>query len=87
MAASQIQAIDSWALLEERVRRTVELVEELRRDAERAGKERDLATGEAAGVRAQIARLTQENETLRGEREKVRGRLEKLLDQLDALGA
>ncbi|MGH9671768.1 MAG: cell division protein ZapB [Bryobacteraceae bacterium] len=88
MAASpQVQAVDSWALLEERIRRAVELVEQLRRDNERAERERDIAVGEIGGLRTQIARLTQENERLCGEREKVRGRLEKLLDQLDALGA
>jgi len=87
MTAPQMQAVDSWTLLEERIRRAVELVEQLRRDNERAEREREIALGEVVPLRAQIARLTQENETLRGEREKVRGRLEKLLDQLDALGA
>ncbi len=87
MAAPVEQSADSWSLLEERIRRVVELVEELRGERDAALNVRGASSGELEALRAEVARLKQENESLRGEREKVRGRLEKLLGQLDALGA
>jgi uncharacterized coiled-coil DUF342 family protein len=62
---------DALVSLEERIRRTVELVSSLRA-------ERDAAVGEAQKARAEL-------EALRGERKHVRTRIEKLLGQMDQL--
>lgn len=84
--------VDSLAHLEERVLKAAELVNRLRREKDAAMKEkeaalseRDVAVREAAEARTQVARLSQELETLRGERIQVRTRIEKLLGQMDLL--
>jgi len=73
--AAPIPEEDSLANLEERIRRTVELVNSLR-------SERDAAV---AGL-SEVQRLREENEELRSERKQVRTRIQKLLGQMDLLG-
>ena len=68
MADSEIDALSS---LEERIRRTADLVSSLRA-------ERDAAVGEAQELRKEL-------DGLRTERKQVRVRIEKLLGQLESL--
>ena len=86
-------ASDDLTSLEERIRRIVELVGELRREnaalaqgMKAAATEREQAAGDAAEARAQAAGVKQELESLRAERSQVRGRIERLLGQMDLLG-
>ena len=88
------EEINSLAQLEERIQKAADLVGQLRRERDAALKEREAALAEregalrdAAEVRAQVARLSEELETLRGERLQVRTRIEKLLGQVDLLNA
>jgi hypothetical protein len=73
------QEIDSLGSLEERITLAVQLVARLR-------KEKQAALDEAAGAKADAARLADEVKTLQAERKQVRGRIEKLLGQIDQLG-
>lgn len=66
-----LESQDGLASLEERIRRTVELVSSLRA-------ERDAAIADAQKAREEL-------EALRGERKNVRARIEKLLGQMDQL--
>ena len=75
--------MESLETLEDRIRRTVELVDRLRAEKDAALR----AAGESEALRTRVAELTREVETLRGERETVRTRLGKLLERLDALHA
>ncbi len=73
--------VDALVELEERIRRTVELVATLR-------SERDAALAELAEVRKSAgdsAKTKAEMGTLLAERKEVRARIEKLLGQMDAL--
>ncbi len=72
--AAPIPEEDSLAGLEERIRRTVELVNALRA-------ERDAAVA----ALSEVQQLRRENEDLRGERKQVRTRIQKLLGQMDLL--
>jgi FtsZ-binding cell division protein ZapB len=89
MAPSQHEDVDSLASLEDRIRRTVELVASLRKEKEAAVEaaiaERDAARREAADAETRIRKLSQELEDLRSERKQVRTRIEKLLGQMDLL--
>lgn len=83
---------DSLASLEERIRRTVEVVKALRaeRDTavaerEEAFAERDAARNTAGTAMTEAQKLRQEIEDMRGERKQVRTRIEKLLGQMDLL--
>jgi FtsZ-binding cell division protein ZapB len=83
---------DSLASLEERIRRTVDLVETLRAERDAAVRERDAAFAEPATARTAAGTVTkdtlklrQEIDDLRGERKQVRTRIEKLLGQMDLL--
>ena len=67
----ELQEEDSLSNLEERIRRTVDLVSTLRA-------ERDAAVAEAQ-------KLRKEAEGLRSERKQVRTRIEKLLGQMDVI--
>jgi hypothetical protein len=78
-------SVDDFAALEERIRRTVELVKN-ERQARAMAEER--ATTAEAQVRMQMPLLDQvQNElnAMRAERDQVRQRVERLLTQLDAL--
>jgi FtsZ-binding cell division protein ZapB len=79
------EEVDSLATLEERIRQAVELVSRLRKEKDEALADRQAALREAAGVREQVTKLSQELEALRAERKQVRTRIEKLLGQIDAL--
>jgi FtsZ-binding cell division protein ZapB len=76
---------DSLFDLEERIRRTVELVATLRAERDAALAERDQARNAAGSSTAELQKLRQEVEELRGERKHVRTRIEKLLGQMDLL--
>lgn len=76
---------DSLFDLEERIRRTVELVTTLRAERDAALAERDQARNSAGSSTAELQKLRQEVEELRGERKHVRTRIEKLLGQMDLL--
>jgi FtsZ-binding cell division protein ZapB len=76
---------DSLASLEERILRTVELVNTLRAERDDAIADRDEAQKAAGAAAAESQKLRQELEELRGERKQVRTRIEKLLGQMDLL--
>jgi FtsZ-binding cell division protein ZapB len=83
---------DSLFDLEERIRRTVDLVTTLRAERDQALADREAAIAErdqarqAAGASAsEVQKMRQEIEELRGERKHVRTRIEKLLGQMDLL--
>jgi uncharacterized coiled-coil DUF342 family protein len=83
---------DSLASLEERIRRTVEVVKALRAERDAAVAERDEAFAERDAARttagmtmADVQKLRQEIDDMRGERKQVRTRIEKLLGQMDLL--
>ncbi len=83
---------DSFAALEERILRAVEIVNQLRaekqellRQVEAANAERDAAR-QAAGTALERAQtMVGEMDHLRTERKQVRTRIEKLLGQMDLL--
>jgi FtsZ-binding cell division protein ZapB len=76
---------DSLANLEERILRTVELVNTLRVERDEAIAERDRVKHAAGAAMAETQKLRMELEELRGERKQVRTRIEKLLGQMDLL--
>jgi chromosome segregation ATPase len=98
--AGDALASSALSSLEDRIRRTAELIANLRseRDVARAelasahemgsGATEQLASArsEAASAKAELAALTPEVESLRAERVEVRTRIEKLLAQMEALG-
>jgi uncharacterized coiled-coil DUF342 family protein len=93
MPASE-QELDSLSSLEERITRTVELVNSLRRERDELVQrlegleaERDAAREEAKASAARADELSREIAELRDERKQVRTRIEKLLGQMDVLSA
>lgn len=91
---NQEDDLDSLASLEERIRKAVDLVaqlrtekDELRQQLEAATSERQELAQEAEQARSQATQLAQELEALRSERKQVRTRIEKLLGQMDLLSA
>ncbi len=76
---------DSLTNLEDRILRTVELVNTLRAERDEAVAERDALRKSAGSASAEVQKLRQEIEELRGERKQVRTRIEKLLGQMDLL--
>jgi len=76
---------DSLASLEDRILRTVELVNTLRVERDEAVADRDAARKAAGAATAEAQKLRQEIDELRGERKQVRVRIEKLLGQMDLL--
>ena len=77
--------IDSLANLEERILRTVEVVNTLRSERDEAISELTVARKAATNAVAESQRMKAELDELRGERKKVRTRIEKLLGQMDLL--
>jgi FtsZ-binding cell division protein ZapB len=76
---------DPLAALEERIRRTAELVTTLKAQRDAAVEERDSASQAAGAAIAEARELRQELESLRSDRTQVRTRIEKLLGQMDLL--
>ncbi|MEO8029010.1 MAG: hypothetical protein ABI823_21195 [Bryobacteraceae bacterium] len=83
---------DSFAALEERIVRAVEVVNELRsekqdllRQIEAANAERDAARQAAGTALERAQKMVDEMDHLRTERKQVRTRIEKLLGQMDLL--
>ncbi len=76
---------DALASLEERIRRTVELVATLRAERDAAVAELDAVKRAAGTALADAQKYRLEIESLRGERKQVRTRIEKLLGQMDLL--
>ena len=74
---------DSLASLEDRIRRAVELVAQLRAERYAAFLERDAARNGAGAALSEMQKLRDEVEEMRGERKQVRARIEKLLGQMD----
>ncbi len=72
------QETDSLGSLEQRIQQAVQLVARLR-------SEKEAALKDAADAHAEVARLSEEVESLQGERKQVRQRIEKLLGQIDQL--
>jgi FtsZ-binding cell division protein ZapB len=72
------QEADALSSLESRIQRAIEMVAHLRA-------EKEAALEEAAGAKAQVERLTEDNRLLHSERKQVRSRIEKLLGQIDQL--
>lgn len=88
------EEVDSLGNLEDRIRKAVDMVaqlrierEELRKQLESAESEKQSLAHDAEEARGQATRLAQELETLRSERKQVRTRIEKLLGQMDILSA
>lgn len=84
MAAPTVSApsisSDTLGQLEERIQRTVALVNRLR-------DERDLARMEVTEAQEANAKLATELDALRAEKSDVRSRLEKLLGHIDSISA
>ena len=76
---------DSLSNLEDRIRRAVELVAQLRAERDAAFAERDAARSGAGAALSEMQKLRDEVEEMRGERKQVRVRIEKLLGQMDLL--
>ncbi len=76
---------DALASLEDRIRRTVELVATLRAERDAAVAELDAVRRAAGSALADSQKSRQELDSLRSERKQVRTRIEKLLGQMDLL--
>lgn len=83
---------DSFAALEDRIVRAVEVVTQLRADkqdlvrqVEAANAERDAARQAAGTALERAQKMVDEMDHLRTERKQVRTRIEKLLGQMDLL--
>jgi FtsZ-binding cell division protein ZapB len=76
---------DALAILEDRIRRTVELVATLRAERDAAVAEMEAARNAAGSALTDSQKIRQELESLRNERKHVRTRIEKLLGQMDLL--
>ncbi len=94
MTAPREQEIDSLSDLEDRITRTVELVNSLKQQryelvqrVQVVEAERDQARDEARAAAGRIDELAREIDELRSERKQVRSRIEKLLGQMDLLSA
>src|SRR5579885_3109246 len=74
---------DPLASLEERIRRTVEMVAAMREERDAALTELAAARKAAGASQAEAQKLRQEIEDLRSERKQVRTRIEKLLGQME----
>ena len=84
-ASSELSEEDSLASLEDRIRRTVEMVTTLRDERDAAVADRDAARKAAGAALTEAQQMRAELDSLRGERKQVRTRIEKLLGQIDLL--
>jgi FtsZ-binding cell division protein ZapB len=89
---SDLPEDDSLSSLEERIKRTLDLVATLRSERDAAVAERDAAATDRDAAQksvksalAEAQTLRHEVEELRGERKQVRTRIEKLLGQMDQI--
>lgn len=94
MATPREQEFDSLSDLEDRITRTVELVNTLKQERDELIQrlqgieaERDQARTEAQAASGRADELAREIDELRSERKQVRSRIEKLLGQMDLLSA
>jgi FtsZ-binding cell division protein ZapB len=85
MDAVSLPEEDALASLEDRIRRAVDLVVELRAERDAALAELASARKAVAPALAETQKLRTELEALRGERKQVRTRIEKLLGQMELL--
>jgi FtsZ-binding cell division protein ZapB len=76
---------DALSSLEDRIRRTVDLVATLRAERDAAVAELDALRKAAGSALADTEKARQELESLRSERKQVKTRIEKLLGQMDLL--
>ena len=74
---------DALASLEERIRRTLELVSAVRAERDAALAERDEALDGAGSNQSELRRLKEQVAELLNERRQVRARIQKLLGQID----
>ncbi len=86
-ATSQELEVDTLSHLEERIQKTVALVNRLRQEKDSALKELAATQESLAGSQKTNAQLSEEIESLHSERHQVRNRIEKLLGHIDQLGA
>ena len=84
-ALSPLPEEDALTSLEDRIRRTVELVATLRAERDAALAELDAVKRAAGSALADSQKMRQEIDSLRGERKQVRTRIEKLLGQMELL--
>ena len=68
--------LDPLGTLEERIRRAVSMIPQLREERDNAVRERNAAVEEAEQARSQMDELLREVESLREEREQLKGRIE-----------
>ncbi len=85
MDAVSLPEEDALASLEDRIRRAVDLVVELRAERDAALAELASAKKAVAPALAETQKLRTELDALRGERKQVRTRIEKLLGQMELL--
>lgn len=78
---------DALASLEARIAKAVEVVSELRTEREIIMKDLESAIAAKAAADQEVARLKQENDTLRAEHGAVKDRIQKVLGQLDQLNS
>jgi hypothetical protein len=79
--------VDALTHLEDRIQKTVVLVNRLRQEKDAALKQVASAQTALEDSEAANAKLRSELEGMQSERQQVRGRLEKLLGHIDQLGA
>jgi regulator of replication initiation timing len=87
-AAARTTDIEPIDRLEEKVRRLVELIAQLRAEQARSADENTRLAGELAALRTRLAdaeSLGGELTTLRDEREMIRARVTEMLEQLEGI--
>ena len=87
-AAARTTDVEPIDRLEEKVKRLVELITQLRADQAKSADENARLTQEIVSLRARLAdaeSLGNELTTLRDEREMIRGRVAEMLEQLEGI--
>jgi len=85
-ATSQELEVDTLTHLEERIQKTVALVNRLRQEKDSALRELASTQESLSDSQKANAQLSEEIESLRTDRHQVRNRIEKLLGHIDQLG-
>ena len=83
----QDHEVDTLGHLEDRIQKTVALVNRLRQEKDAALRELAATQQAVESSHVENTRLAGELEAMQAERQQVRGRLEKLLGHIDQLGA